>query len=146
MPECTFHRGVETNVRCVECERPICPKDFVPTPVGYKCPDCARQLPSARRVVKPRQLALAALAAVGVGLVGGFVMMMLAYGSWLLTAALGLLAGGAARRASGGHRQGAVVAAAGLGAAIGIALSGAGPLLALIGAAAAATSISSGRW
>ncbi len=146
MPECTFHRGVETNVRCVECERPICPKDFVPTPVGYKCPDCARQLPSARRVVKPRQLAFAAAAAVGMGAVGGFILVMLAYGSWLLSIALGLVTGEAARRASGGHRQGAVAAVAAAGAAMGIALSGAGLLSALIGAAAAATAVSSGRW
>ena len=42
MPECAFHPGVETEVRCAECERPICPKDMVPTPVGYKCKICAK--------------------------------------------------------------------------------------------------------
>ncbi len=146
MPECTFHRGVETNVRCVECERPICPKDFVPTPVGYKCPDCARQLPSARRVVKPRQLALAALAAVGVGALGGLIASMVPYGSLLLAIVLGLVTGEAARRASGGHRQGAVAAVAGIGAAIGIAFTSLDPLTALIAGAAAAVSVSSARW
>lgn len=146
MSECTFHRSVETSVRCVECERPICPKDFVPTPVGYKCPDCARPLPSARRTVKPRQLLLAALAAVGVGVVGGLVLGLLGLYSWLLTLALGVLAGEMARRASGGHRQRSVALVAGAGMFAGAALVGTGFLAAALGAVAAATSVASGRW
>jgi len=146
MPECTFHRGVETSVRCVECERPICPRDFVPTPVGYKCPDCARPLPSARRTVKLRQLAWGALAAIAAGTVGMFVMGLVGYGSWLLAIAVGLLTAEAARRASGGHRTASVAIVAALGVAIGALISGMGPFIGVIAAGAAAVSVRSGSW
>lgn len=146
MPECTFHRGVETNVRCVECERPICPKDFVPTPVGYKCPDCARQLPSARRTVKPRQLVSAALAALGVGVVGMFLLAILGIHFWIVTILLGMLTGEAARRASGGHRERSVAFIAGAAMVLGALLSSAGVVAMVLGAVAATTSVLSGRW
>lgn len=40
--KCTYHPDVETNLRCGKCGKPICPKDMVQTPVGAKCPDCAK--------------------------------------------------------------------------------------------------------
>ncbi len=40
--KCTYHPDVETNLRCGKCGKPICPKDLVQTPVGARCPDCAR--------------------------------------------------------------------------------------------------------
>ncbi|MBI2853874.1 MAG: hypothetical protein HYX87_03010 [Chloroflexi bacterium] len=44
---CVVHPSVETNLRCAGCEKPICPRCMVTTPVGMKCRDCAglRQLP-----------------------------------------------------------------------------------------------------
>ncbi|HHJ99050.1 MAG TPA: hypothetical protein ENN10_03805 [Actinobacteria bacterium] len=146
MPRCSYHPNVETNVRCVECERPICPKDFVSTPVGYKCPDCARQLPSARRTVKPRQLVLATLAALGVGVGGMFLVGLLGIGYWIVTILLGMLTGEAARRASGGHRTRPIAAVAGIGMVLGAILSGAGFVAMVLGAAAASVSVLSGRW
>ena len=107
MPECSFHPGVETEMRCAECERYICPKEMVSTPVGYKCPVCARPARSQYVVVKPAQFlkAVAAGAAVGVG--GGIVLGM--FGSGFFSIILGFIWGSAtaeaARRASGGHRE-----------------------------------------
>ncbi|HMC07463.1 MAG TPA: rhomboid family intramembrane serine protease [Solirubrobacterales bacterium] len=43
MAECYRHPGRETNVRCSNCERPICPDCMTVTPVGMRCPECARQ-------------------------------------------------------------------------------------------------------
>jgi len=40
--KCTHHPEVETNLGCGKCGRPICPKCMVQTPVGARCPDCAR--------------------------------------------------------------------------------------------------------
>lgn len=40
--KCAYHPEVETNLRCGKCGRPICPKCMVQTPVGARCPDCAR--------------------------------------------------------------------------------------------------------
>ncbi|MGH9173568.1 MAG: B-box zinc finger protein, partial [Vicinamibacterales bacterium] len=40
--KCTYHPNVLTRLRCSRCEKPICPRCMVPTPIGYRCPDCAR--------------------------------------------------------------------------------------------------------
>jgi len=74
MPECSFHPGVETGVRCTECGRYICPKDMVETPVGYKCPICAKPAASQYRVVKPAQLIRAIIAGIAVGVGGALVL------------------------------------------------------------------------
>ena len=39
---CTYHPNVETNLKCGKCGKPICPKCLVQTPVGARCPDCAK--------------------------------------------------------------------------------------------------------
>ena len=105
MPECSFHPGVETGVRCTECGRYICPKDMVDTPVGYKCPICAKPAASQYRVVKPGQLLRAILAGgaagIGGGLVLAFVGLLGIFGGLLW----GIATAEAARRASGGHRE-----------------------------------------
>ena len=39
---CASHPGVETNLTCSKCGRPICPRCLVETPVGARCKRCAR--------------------------------------------------------------------------------------------------------
>ena len=146
MPECAFHPGVETNVRCAECERPICPKDFVPTPVGYKCPECGRLPRSALRTVKPRQLALAVLAATAVGVGLPIAAGALGLYFWLLSLLFGVLTAEAARRASGGHRDAPVAAAAGLAVVAGTFIAGYGFFGMALAAGAAVFSVMQNRW
>src|ERR1041385_2341887 len=43
MATCYRHAGRETGVSCSNCGRPICPDCMTPTPVGMRCPECARQ-------------------------------------------------------------------------------------------------------
>jgi membrane associated rhomboid family serine protease len=43
MATCYRHPGRETNVSCSNCGRPICPDCMTSTPVGMRCPECARQ-------------------------------------------------------------------------------------------------------
>ena len=43
MESCYRHPGRETGVSCSNCERPICPDCMTTTPVGMRCPECARQ-------------------------------------------------------------------------------------------------------
>ena len=43
MEACYRHPNRETGVRCSNCERPICPDCMTTTPVGMRCPECARQ-------------------------------------------------------------------------------------------------------
>ena len=40
---CYRHPNRETGVSCSSCGRPICPDCMTPSPVGMRCPDCARQ-------------------------------------------------------------------------------------------------------
>jgi hypothetical protein len=107
VPQCSFHPGVETEMRCAECERYICPKDMVLTPVGYKCPVCAKPARSQYVVVKPGQLLMAAAAGGAVGILGGGLLAL--FGGGILGLVLGFVWGSAtaeaARRASGGHRE-----------------------------------------
>jgi membrane associated rhomboid family serine protease len=40
---CYRHPDRETGVSCSSCGRAICPDCMTPTPVGMRCPECARQ-------------------------------------------------------------------------------------------------------
>src|SRR5215213_10244500 len=40
---CYRHPNRETGVSCSSCGRPICPECMTPTPVGMRCPECAKQ-------------------------------------------------------------------------------------------------------
>jgi membrane associated rhomboid family serine protease len=48
MATCYRHPSRETRVSCASCGRPICTDCMTTTPVGMRCPECARQ----RTVVK----------------------------------------------------------------------------------------------
>jgi membrane associated rhomboid family serine protease len=43
MATCYRHPSRETGVSCSNCGNPICPDCMTPTPVGMRCPDCAKQ-------------------------------------------------------------------------------------------------------
>ncbi|MBA4370639.1 MAG: hypothetical protein C0418_03555 [Coriobacteriaceae bacterium] len=133
MPECSFHPGVETNVACAECGRAICPKDMVPTPVGYKCPGCAKPAKGQLSYVKPRQLAIGAAAALAAAIVGGLVLGSIGLTFYLVTLLYGVLVAEAARRGSGGHRGPAIAAVAGAAAALGGFVGGFGLLGVVLG-------------
>ncbi len=40
---CANHPDVETLLRCNRCNKPICVKCSVQTPVGYRCKECVRE-------------------------------------------------------------------------------------------------------
>src|SRR3954451_3418920 len=43
MATCYRHPNRETGVSCSNCGNPICPDCMTATPVGMRCPDCAKQ-------------------------------------------------------------------------------------------------------
>jgi membrane associated rhomboid family serine protease len=43
MAVCYRHPGRETAVSCSSCGKPICPDCMTATPVGMRCPECARK-------------------------------------------------------------------------------------------------------
>lgn len=50
VPVCYRHPKRETYLRCVRCDRPICPECLREAPVGYQCPECVAE---GRRSVRP---------------------------------------------------------------------------------------------
>lgn len=137
MAECSFHPGVETSLRCAECERPICPKDMVETPVGFKCRECARPARSQLMYVKPRQFVMGAVWALAAAVLGGLLFSQLPFAFFFLEILFGMGVGEAARRGSGGHRGTALAVVAGLCALIGGFIGGFGWLgsgIAVVGA------------
>ena len=39
---CANHPTVETMLRCNRCNKPICAKCAVKSPIGYRCPECVK--------------------------------------------------------------------------------------------------------
>jgi hypothetical protein len=104
---CARHRNVETHLRCGKCGTPICPKCLVHTPVGARCPKCAAPPRSLRRG-GPLTYAVAGLAGLGVGMVGGIVLVFFPFGAFAILPLLlmGFLVGetvGAVTRRSNGR-------------------------------------------
>jgi hypothetical protein len=120
---CSYHPDVETEMRCAECGKPICPREMVLTPVGYKCPEDARPARSQYVLIKPRQVALASAAGLGMAALSGLILAFIGWGGLLLGLLWGASTSEVVRRASGGHRGGTVaaiaVASLGLGWVIG---------------------------
>jgi membrane associated rhomboid family serine protease len=50
MATCYRHPGRETGVACSNCGRPICPDCMTNSPVGMRCPECARQTTKVRKI------------------------------------------------------------------------------------------------
>lgn len=54
MATCYRHPDRETGVACSSCERPICTDCMTPTPVGMRCPECAKQRTQVRTAAAVR--------------------------------------------------------------------------------------------
>ncbi len=50
MATCYRHPSRETGVSCSNCGRPICPDCMTTTPVGMRCPECAKQRTQVKRM------------------------------------------------------------------------------------------------
>ena len=87
---CARHPRVETYLRCGRCETPICPKCQVMTPVGSRCPDCARVRRGLGHVDRG-VLLRASAAALAIGLGGGALLTLVPFLRGLF---LSLLLGG----------------------------------------------------
>jgi len=77
--KCANHPNVETNLRCGKCDKPICPKCMVQTPVGARCRNCAGldKLPTFR--VSTRYYLRATGTAVGMAFACGAVWGLIAW-------------------------------------------------------------------
>lgn len=105
---CARHPDTSTRLFCSECATPICPRCSVATPVGQKCPDCARQKPSATRQGRPRQYAKAAGFGLGAVAVAAAVLPLLwriPFVALIASFGAGLAVGSAVRRGAEGNQN-----------------------------------------
>lgn len=70
---CVNHPAVETYLRCNKCERPICSRCAVRTPVGYRCRECVNtQQQVFYADFRPVHYLIAAVVALPLALVAGW--------------------------------------------------------------------------
>src|SRR4051794_41373246 len=75
MEACYRHPDRETGVACSNCGRPICPDCMTSTPVGMRCPECARQSTQVRRVTRSSETPTLTYILIGINVavaLGGF--------------------------------------------------------------------------
>ncbi|HJX61550.1 MAG TPA: hypothetical protein VJ578_03170 [Dehalococcoidia bacterium] len=82
--QCATHPNVETGLACGRCDRPICPRCLVQTPVGARCRQCA----GVTRLPTFQLSPVFTARALGASLVGGGVVG--AVWGWLLPYSLGV--------------------------------------------------------
>jgi len=69
---CANHPDRPTMLRCNRCEKPICIKCAVKTPVGYRCKECVRGQQAVFETAKPLDFVLAfVIAAIGTAMATG---------------------------------------------------------------------------
>src|SRR5262249_5482094 len=115
--QCASHPGTETFLRCGKCERPICPRCTVHSPVGARCRNCASSSASPLYRASPLQYALAAGAALAGGLFLGWLPRMLLF---LGPVVYGYLVAEVTLRAGSRRRGLGMQIVAGAGALVGI--------------------------
>lgn len=91
---CYNHPQLETSLRCNKCERPICARCAIQTPVGYRCAECVRGQQAVFETARGFDYVIAAvLGAVGVGLAVYLLSFLGAWGLFLAPVLGGMLAG-----------------------------------------------------
>lgn len=101
---CYRHAKTETAVRCNKCERPICTRCMVSSPVGMRCRDCASLRGSPLYQISPIRLMLSAIAGLITGLIGAWMMTMLGFFVFFVGPLYGGLVAEAVLRAAGRKR------------------------------------------
>ena len=101
---CATHPSVATALRCSKCEKLICPRCLIQTPVGARCRECAqlRRLPVFN--LTPGLFSRALGAGLGAAAVTGFVWGLLPFGGlfgFVLAGVAGFGVGEAVSRGAG---------------------------------------------
>jgi hypothetical protein len=114
---CYRHKNVETAVSCGRCDRPICPKCMISGPAGMRCPECASLRSTALYKIHPARLALTAMAALVVGVIGAYVISSISFFVFLVGPFYGGVVAEVVLRVSG-RKRGPVLEAIGIGSIV----------------------------
>jgi hypothetical protein len=119
---CYRHPDRLTALACITCERPICPECAIAAPVGFKCPECAKQPRAALGKVPTARLVMGSAAATFVAFALGTALSNIRFGyiGFILSFLFGMLIGEIARRAAGGYRDSHLAVIASVAAAGGL--------------------------
>jgi hypothetical protein len=129
---CANHPDRPTTLRCNRCEKPICSKCAIQTPVGYRCKECVRGQQAVFETARPLDKVVAGvIAAIGTAL---GVSLLAFIGFWGLLVAP-VVGGGVAevvRWAVRRRRSRQLPWAAGIGGGLGAAVTLVGPAFNLL--------------
>ncbi len=96
---CANHPTTPTLLRCNKCNKPICPKCTVQTPVGFRCKECVRNQQSvyftAETKDNPTTFAISMVASAIATPIAGYVMAFAGFYGFILAFMVGSAAGGA---------------------------------------------------
>jgi len=76
---CTNHPQVATSLRCNRCEKPICTKCAIRTPIGYRCRECVRGQQKAFDTAQWYDYPLAIILAGGLSFAGSWIVPRLGF-------------------------------------------------------------------
>ena len=117
---CFYHPNTPTTLRCNRCGKPICARDAVRTPVGYRCKSCVRQQQDIFFNATPIDYVITALVALPVGYLGQRIVPQLGWFLIFLAPLIGGIAGEVvwrlSRKRRGRYTWLVAVAALGVGA------------------------------
>jgi hypothetical protein len=121
---CVNHPRRETRVACAACGEPICTDCMRETPVGMKCPSCARVSLHARALGKPKHYVMAAAAGLAAAVALGGLVTLAHIGFFGIIPAIliGLAVGKAVAWGAHGHRHGGFMAIAAATTVLGLAV------------------------
>ena len=91
---CYRHPNRNTSLRCYTCGKPICTQCAIKTPVGYRCPDCVRELEDKIFEATPRDYLLVPAILLPLGLIIGYLVVRFAGGGLFLLLFMFAIAGG----------------------------------------------------
>lgn len=91
---CYRHPNRITSLRCYTCGKPICTQCAVKTPVGYRCPDCVRELENTFFEATPRDYLLVPAVLLPLSLILGYLVVRFAGGGFFLLFFMFAIAGG----------------------------------------------------
>ncbi len=144
---CANHPTVETLLRCNRCDKPICVKCAVQTPVGYRCKECVREQQKKYFNAVTGDNLISFLVSLGVTMVATPIVSLVLSLTWWLSLIIAFAAGSAAgsalaqiiRRAVGKRRGeylrwfalAGIVVGFVLGSVITLAIFGTFPILSL---------------
>lgn len=102
---CYVHPNRETQLRCNQCERPICDQCAVLTPTGYRCRECIRSQQKTFETTKTSDLLLAPVMAAGLAFAGSLLVRYLGFFTLFLAPLAGMVIVEGARWVSGKRRS-----------------------------------------